>query len=157
MVVATFIAKCTPSLGRVSIWWARMTEHLIWPNGLGKAIFYLQDKVGGEIAESRNSLVAEVLNYHRTCNPVSDLFWLDDDVLPFQGAVAELYRRRWAIEGLSLEMAETLNTEPQTLAYPKPALLVFCLALLASNAVALLQAAVRAEHGAQAVATLSAY
>jgi IS4 transposase len=72
-------------------------------------------------------------------------------------AVAELYRRRWTIEGRFLEMAETLNAEPQTLAYPKAALFAFCLALLASNAVTLLKAAVRAEHGPEAVETLSAY
>jgi Transposase DDE domain len=71
--------------------------------------------------------------------------------------VAELYRRRWTIEGLFLEMAETLNAEPQTLAYPKAALFAFCLALLASNAVAMLKAAVRAEHGQEAVESLSVY
>jgi hypothetical protein len=71
--------------------------------------------------------------------------------------VAELYRRRWTIEGLFLEMAETLNAEPQTLAYPKAALFAFCLALLACNAVALLKAAVRAEQGQEAVEELSVY
>jgi Transposase DDE domain len=71
--------------------------------------------------------------------------------------VAELYRRRWTIEGLFLEVAQTLNAEPQTLAYPKAALFAFCLGLVASNAVALLKAALRAEHGAEAVAELSAY
>jgi IS4 transposase len=69
--------------------------------------------------------------------------------------VAALYRRRWTIEGRFLEMAETLNAEPQTLAYPKAALFAFCLALLASNAVALLKAALRAAHGQEAVDTLS--
>jgi len=72
-------------------------------------------------------------------------------------AVAEWYRRRWTIEGRFLEMAQTLNAEPQTLAYPKAALFAFCLALLASNAVAVLKAAVRAEHGAEAVEGLSVY
>jgi hypothetical protein len=71
--------------------------------------------------------------------------------------VAGLYRRRWTIEGRFLEMAQTLNAEPQALAYPKAALFAFCLALLASNAVALLKAAVRAEHGPEAVETLSVY
>jgi hypothetical protein len=71
--------------------------------------------------------------------------------------VAELYRRRWTIEGRFLEMAQTLQAEPQTLAYPKAALFAFCLALLASNAVALLKAALRAEHGVEAVETLSVY
>jgi IS4 transposase len=71
--------------------------------------------------------------------------------------VAELYRRRWTIEGLFLEVAQTLNAEPQTLAYPKAALFAFCLGLLASNAVALIKAALRAEHGPEAVEALSAY
>jgi hypothetical protein len=71
--------------------------------------------------------------------------------------VAELYRRRWSIEGLFLEVSQTLNAEPQTLAYPKAALFAFCLALLASNAVAVLKAALRAEHGAEAADELSAY
>jgi hypothetical protein len=72
-------------------------------------------------------------------------------------AVADLYQRRWTIEGLFLEMSQTLNAEPQTLAYPKAALFAFCLALVASNAVALLKAAVRAEHGPEAAEDLSAY
>jgi hypothetical protein len=71
--------------------------------------------------------------------------------------VAELYRRRWTIEGLFLEVAQTLNAEPQTLAYPKAALFAFCLGLLASNAVALIKAALRAEHGPEAVEAVSAY
>lgn len=71
--------------------------------------------------------------------------------------VAELYRRRWTIEGLFLEIAQTLNAEPQTLAYPRAALFAFCLALVASNAVALLKGAVRAEHGPEVVETMSVY
>jgi hypothetical protein len=72
-------------------------------------------------------------------------------------AVAELYRRRWTIEGRFLEMWAALNAEPQTLAYPKAALFAFCLGLVASNAVALLRGAVRAEHGAEQAAELSTY
>jgi len=71
--------------------------------------------------------------------------------------VPELYRRRWTIEGRFLEMSQTLQAEPQALAYPKAALFAFCLALLASNATALLKAALRAEHGPEAVETLSVY
>jgi len=71
--------------------------------------------------------------------------------------VAELYRRRWTIEGLFLEVAQTLEAEPQALAYPKAALFAFCLALVAANAVGLLKAAVRAEHGVAAAEGLSAY
>ena len=71
--------------------------------------------------------------------------------------VAKLYRRRWTIEGLFLEVSQTLNAEPHTLAYPKAALFAFCLGLLASNAVSLMKAALRAEHGAEAEEQLSVY
>jgi hypothetical protein len=71
--------------------------------------------------------------------------------------VARVYRRRWTIEGLFLEVSQTLNAEPQTLAYPRAALFAFCLGLLASNAVALIKAALRAEHGSEAEEQLSVY
>ncbi|MBN9118810.1 MAG: transposase, partial [Planctomycetes bacterium] len=81
--------------------------------------------------------------------------------LPRSGAssalVARLYRRRWTIEGLFLEMSQVLNAEPHALAYPKAALFAFCLGLLASNALALIRAAVRAEHGAEVEDELSVY
>ena len=70
--------------------------------------------------------------------------------------VAEVYRRRWTIEGLFLEMTETLACEIKTLAYPKAALFAFCVGLWACNAVAVLKAALRAVHGAKA-AELSGY
>jgi hypothetical protein len=72
--------------------------------------------------------------------------------------VAEIYRQRWTIEGLFFEVSQTLSCELDTLCYPKAALFAFCLGLLASNAVALLKAALRAEHGEAAVSQqLSAY
>ncbi len=71
--------------------------------------------------------------------------------------VAELYRKRWTIETRFYEVTQTLDCEPNTLGYPKAALFAFCLALVASNAVALLRAALRAEHGTKAVAELSNY
>ena len=72
--------------------------------------------------------------------------------------VAEVYRKRWTIEGLFFEAAQTLSCEIDTLCYPKAALLAFCLGLLACNAVALLKAALRAEHGEEVVSQkLSAY
>ena len=48
-----------------------------------------------------------------------------------------------------------MNGEPETLGYPPAALFAFSLALLASNAAALLRAALRAAHGAEATAALS--
>lgn len=69
--------------------------------------------------------------------------------------VAELYRKRWTIEGRFYELAQTLAGEPNTLGYPKAALFAFCLALVASNATALMRASLRAVHGAEAVAEMS--
>ena len=71
--------------------------------------------------------------------------------------VAELYRKRWTIEGLFLEVSQTLDCEIKTLAYPKAALLAFCLGLVAYNAVALLKAALRAAHGVAEIEQLSGY
>jgi hypothetical protein len=71
--------------------------------------------------------------------------------------VAEVYRRRWTIEGLFLEVEETLACEVKTLAYPKAALFAFCVGLLAANAVAVLKAALRAAHGEAGAANVSAY
>jgi DDE family transposase len=71
--------------------------------------------------------------------------------------VAELYRRRWTIEGRFYEVTQTLNCEPNTLGYPKAAWFAFCLALVASNAVALLRASLRAVHGREAVEAMSSY
>lgn len=72
--------------------------------------------------------------------------------------VAEVYRKRWTIEGVFFEASQTLSCEINTLCYPKAALFAFCLGLVACNAVALLKAALRAVHGAERITTeLSAY
>lgn len=71
--------------------------------------------------------------------------------------VMELYRKRWTIEGRFYEVTQTLDCEPNTLGYPKAALFAFCLALMASNAVALMKASLRAVHDADAVAEMSHY
>lgn len=71
--------------------------------------------------------------------------------------VAELYLKRWTIENRFYELATTLNCEPDTLAYPKAALFAFCLALVASNAVALMKASLRSVHPADAVSAMSSY
>lgn len=71
--------------------------------------------------------------------------------------VAELYHHRWSIEQLFFEVTTTLTCEVRTLCYPKAALFVFCLALLAANAVAVIKAALRATHGTEAADELSGY
>lgn len=71
--------------------------------------------------------------------------------------VAELYRQRWSIEKLFFEVTTTLTCEVRTLCYPKAALFVFCLALMAANAVAVIKAALRAVHGTEAADEVSGY
>jgi IS4 transposase len=71
--------------------------------------------------------------------------------------VAELYRKRWTIETLFLEVTQTLTCEINTLCYPPAALFVFCQALVAANAVAVIKAALRAAHGEEEADKLSGY
>jgi hypothetical protein len=71
--------------------------------------------------------------------------------------VADLYRKRWTIETLFLEVTTTLTCEIHTLCYPKAALFVFCLALVAANAVAVVKAALRRAHGEEKADELSGY
>lgn len=65
--------------------------------------------------------------------------------------LADLYRKRWTIEGAFLEITTTLTCEIKTLAYPKAALFAFCLALLAYNAVSVIKAALRRVHGGERI------
>jgi len=61
--------------------------------------------------------------------------------------LARVYGKRWSIETAFFEITTTLACEINTLGYPKAALFTFCLALLAYNAVSLIKAALRSEHG----------
>ncbi len=70
---------------------------------------------------------------------------------------AELYRKRWSIETLFYEVTQTLACEIKTLCYPPAALFVFCLALTAANAVAVLKGALRATYGDEDADGMSAY
>lgn len=65
--------------------------------------------------------------------------------------LARVYGKRWSIETAFFEIATTLTCEIKTLGYPKAALFAFCLALLAYNAVSLIKAALRSEHGRKKV------
>jgi IS4 transposase len=65
--------------------------------------------------------------------------------------LARVYGKRWSIETAFFEITTTLTCEINTLAYPKAALFTFCLALLAYNAVSLIKAALRHEHGRKQV------
>jgi len=65
--------------------------------------------------------------------------------------VAELYRQRWTIEGVFLDLTLALRCEIDTLGYPKAALFGFCTALVAFNALAVAKAALRSVHGVDRV------
>jgi len=65
--------------------------------------------------------------------------------------IAELYRARWGIETAFQKLEGHLNSEINTLGYPKAALFGFCLALVAFNIYAIVMAALRATHRDQAI------
>lgn len=65
--------------------------------------------------------------------------------------VAGLYRARWGIETAFQKLERHLNSEINTLGYPKAALFGFCLALVAYNIYAIVMAALRATHRDQAI------
>jgi IS4 transposase len=73
-------------------------------------------------------------------------------------AVARLYRRRWTIENLFQRLESVLKSEVRTLGYPRAALLAFSTAVVAYNVLAVIQAAVEAQHDlAAAHIELSSY
>lgn len=65
--------------------------------------------------------------------------------------VAEIYLKRWKIEGAFHDLTVSLNCEVNTLGYPKAALFGFCVAVAAYNVLAVLKAALRAVHGERKV------
>ena len=72
--------------------------------------------------------------------------------------VAGLYRARWGIETAFQKLESHLNSEINTLGYPKAALFGFCLALVAFNIYAVVMAALRATHRDQKInETVSEY
>jgi hypothetical protein len=72
--------------------------------------------------------------------------------------VSEAYRKRWTIEGGFLDLTTTLDCEINTLCYPRAALFVFCVAVMAYNLHSAIKGVMRSEHGAEKVETdLSRY
>lgn len=72
-------------------------------------------------------------------------------------AIAELYRKRWTVEGAFGELATCLNGEVNTLGYPKAALFAFCVALVSYNVLSVVKGAMRSVHGVEAVEEVSGY
>jgi hypothetical protein len=67
------------------------------------------------------------------------------------GKIAELYRKRWTIETAFQDLALHLNSEIDTLGYPRAALFGFCVALTAYMVMAVNRAALGHVHGAQTI------
>jgi IS4 transposase len=65
--------------------------------------------------------------------------------------LADVYRKRWTLETAFQHLEHNLNGEINTLAYPRAVLFGFCIALVAYNTLAILQAALRRGHGAEQV------
>ena len=60
--------------------------------------------------------------------------------------VAQLYRKRWTIEGLFGRLEAALHSEVRTLGYPRAALLAFGLAVVAFNVLSVIEVAIAAAH-----------
>ncbi len=61
--------------------------------------------------------------------------------------IAKIYRQRWMIETAFQKLEKNLNSEINTLGYPKAALFGFCIALVAYNTMSAIKAALRGVHG----------
>ena len=61
--------------------------------------------------------------------------------------ITQLYLRRWNIEGMFQVITDTFNCELNTLGYPKAALFVFCVAIVAFNILSTVKAALKSVHG----------
>jgi hypothetical protein len=68
-------------------------------------------------------------------------------------AIADLYLNRWQIETMFQTITDTFHCELKTLGYPRAALFVFCLALVAFNILSTVRAALKQVHGAAEIET----
>jgi hypothetical protein len=62
--------------------------------------------------------------------------------------IAQLYRRRWCVEGMFQRLEAALHGEIRSLGHPRAALLGFAVAVLAYNVLALLQRCIERAHQA---------
>ena len=62
--------------------------------------------------------------------------------------VATLYLERWSVEGMFQVITDVFHCEIKTLGYPRAALFVFAMAVVAFNILSTVKAALKAVHGA---------
>jgi hypothetical protein len=111
-------------------------------------ILWLEDGTGRVLRVRRVSLVLDV----PTRDGETEIHVLTN--LPAKvraQRVVQLYRQRWTIEHLFLNLTTILHCEINTLPYPKAALFGFCTALAAGNVLATVKGALRAVHGVEKV------
>ena len=65
--------------------------------------------------------------------------------------IAELYRDRWTIETAFQQLAQYLNSEINTLGYPRAALFGFCVALVSYMFLSVIMAALGSIHGTEVI------
>ena len=71
--------------------------------------------------------------------------------------IAEIYRKRWTIETQFQLLTVSLHCEVPGLGKPRAALFAFAMSLVASNALAVVRASLRAAHGKEAEAEVSGH
>jgi hypothetical protein len=71
--------------------------------------------------------------------------------------IAAIYLGRWKIETAFQVLTTTLRCEVKPLCYPRAALFAFAAAILAYNAITVVETAIRAEHGKATADQLSKY
>jgi hypothetical protein len=121
----------------------RITEGVVYEQRL-----WLEDGSGKRLLVRRVSLVLDV----PTRDGETEIHVLTN--LPAKvrsKRIAQLYRQRWTIEHLFLNLTTILHCELNTLPYPKAALFGFCVALAAGNVLATVKGALRAVHGTEKV------
>jgi len=72
-------------------------------------------------------------------------------------AIAELYRKRWTLEGVFQDLTVSLQCEINTLGYPGAALLGYAIALVIYNVLSIVKTTIRVVHGAEAAQQVSTY
>jgi hypothetical protein len=115
-----------------------------------------------EISNGDSTLVVRRITielFQPTCDGDTELHVLSN--VPQSDAdgcqLADLYRRRWQIEGGFYVVTTTLQCEASSNCYPRAALFQFCMALVAYNCRQVLMTALNAEHDPKSVAEMSQY
>ncbi len=134
-------------------------ERLVGPTETG--IVYEQwVTIGGvEPGNSKRYRLIPVHLKNKTRDGDVDIFLLTDLSRTAADArlIAKLYRGRWTIETMFQQLEGHLNSEVNSLGYPRAALFAFCTALVAYNAFAVIKGALRRAHGEEAIEMLSGF